>query len=176
MLARLKKLYHDNTCLLCSCLTSTPTTKSYVTVICCYFSSWKIQSAVRQTKAMLERHNAENLANFWEEKHLNSLAVCELGGGRHGCSGFLNNCRRMSSDYRRALLFEMPIIIKKLFSVKASCNKWLCITKWPGECQHAVFGVYCVCEWVTISSSISALQQALTGRFSAALNWNVLRV
>ncbi len=76
-LARLEKLYDDNTCLLRSHLTSVEklslttdswtalTTESYVTVTFRYFSKRKIQRAALQTEAVLEQHTAENLVNLW---------------------------------------------------------------------------------------------------------------
>lgn len=39
------------------------TTESYVTITCHYMLDWEMQSAVLQTKAMPERHTAENFAN-----------------------------------------------------------------------------------------------------------------
>ncbi len=39
------------------------TTESYITITCHYIVDWEIHSAVLQTKAMPERHTAENLTN-----------------------------------------------------------------------------------------------------------------
>uniref|UniRef100_A0A8C6TE01 BED-type domain-containing protein n=1 Tax=Neogobius melanostomus TaxID=47308 RepID=A0A8C6TE01_9GOBI len=72
---RLEKLFDDKTSELRTQLTNVEkvslttdswtalTTESYVTITCHYIQSWKIQSAVLQTKAMPERHTAENIAN-----------------------------------------------------------------------------------------------------------------
>lgn len=38
------------------------TTESYITITCHYIVIWEIHSAVLQTKAMPERHTAENLS------------------------------------------------------------------------------------------------------------------
>lgn len=39
------------------------TTESYITITCHYIHNWEIRSAVLQTKAMPERHTAENIAS-----------------------------------------------------------------------------------------------------------------
>ncbi len=73
--ARLEKLFDDNVRELRSQLASVGkialtthswtalTTESYIMITCHYIVDWEIHSAVLQTKAMLEQHTAENLAN-----------------------------------------------------------------------------------------------------------------
>lgn len=60
------------------------TTESYVAVTCHFISKWKLQSVVLQTKAMLERYTAANLANVlltaaehWGLKGKVTLCTCD---------------------------------------------------------------------------------------------------
>ncbi|XP_063743762.1 E3 SUMO-protein ligase ZBED1-like [Eleginops maclovinus] len=57
------------------------TTESYVTVTCHYMLEWEMRSAVLQTKAMPERHTADNLANVLS----NARDHCGLTGKVTAC-------------------------------------------------------------------------------------------